>query len=99
MKNANIIKEQLGVAQGTAANRLKKKIMFDFVQRLGLDNCHQCGEKIQTAKELSVEHIKPYLHSGKAEELYFDLNNIAFSHFKCNCGAGGAAKRKSYNGK
>ncbi len=79
---------QLGMAQGTAANRLRKQIMFSLMQTLEIDNCHQCGEKIKHVKNLSIEHIIPWLDSGEAVSLYFDINNIAFSHLSCNSRAG-----------
>lgn len=43
--------------------------------------------KINTVEELSIEHKTPWLNSNNPKELYFDLNNIAFSHLSCNIGA------------
>ena len=78
---------QLGVPYGTARNILNKKILFSFVQRLGLDICHQCGKRIEDVDNLSVEHKTAWLHKPNARELFFDLDNIAFSHHKCNSAA------------
>lgn len=75
---------QLGMPYGTACNKLKKDLLFNFAQRLGLDSCHQCGEKIATPDELSIEHKTPFLHSDNPVKLFFNLNNIAFSHQSCN---------------
>ena len=78
---------QLGIPYGTARNMLNKRIMFSMVQRLGLDTCHRCGQPIEDVDDLSVEHKKAWLYEPNARELFFDLDNIAFSHHKCNSGA------------
>jgi hypothetical protein len=86
--------EQLGMAYGTAANRLRKSILFKLIVAGGYDTCHRCGEKIETERELSIEHKVPWLDSEDPKGLFFDLNNIAFSHLSCNCRAstGGTPK-------
>lgn len=76
--------EQLGMSYGTAANRLKKNLMFKFAQELGKDDCYACGEKIETPSDLSVEHIEPWEGRENGTEKFWDLDNIAFSHLKCN---------------
>lgn len=82
-------KSQLGMAKGTAANKLRKMLLFNLIQRCGLDTCHRCGGKIETLRELSIEHKQAWLHSEDPVGLYFDLDNIAFSHLSCNSKAGG----------
>jgi len=47
-------------------------------------------------KELSIEHITPYLDSDDPKKLFFDLNNIAFSHLKCNSGAARQTKKTKH---
>lgn len=76
--------EQLGMSRGCAATRLRKMILFSFVQKLGLDRCFQCGKRIESLAEFSVEHKVPWLDSEDPVALFFDLDNIAFSHLKCN---------------
>jgi hypothetical protein len=73
---------QLGMFYGTAAARLKKMVMFNLLQRLGEDDCFKCHKKIETPEELSLEHKENWLHNDTA--LFWDLNNISFSHLKCN---------------
>lgn len=73
---------QLGMNHTTARSRLVKNIMFDMVRRLDEDNCFRCGVKIGSPDELSIEHRIPWLHNSPA--LFWDLNNIAFSHLACN---------------
>lgn len=80
-------RDQLGMHPATAAHKLKKKIMFSMMCVLGLDTCWQCGKKIETVDDLSVEHKIPWLDSDDPVGLYFDLNNIAFSHLSCNSGS------------
>lgn len=75
---------QLGISYGTACNRLRKQIMFDLVKRCGLDDCYKCRKKIKTIEEFSIEHKTSWLHSDNPVNLFFDLDNISFSHLKCN---------------
>jgi hypothetical protein len=72
---------------GTATQKLRKMILFKLVQELDLDWCYQCGNKIENIKNLSIEHKKPWLDSDNPIENFFNLNNIAFSHLKCNISA------------
>lgn len=83
-KRAEKIKEQLGMSQGTAVHRLRKNLMFAFAQRLGLDTCYACGNIIESAKELSIEHKEPWEGREGGEELFWSHDNIAFSHTSCN---------------
>ena len=80
--------EQLGMAYGTAAHRLRKAIMWKYVCEAGDNICFQCKEEIKRIDDLSVEHKKPWLDSNDPIKLYFDLNNVTFSHLSCNCRAG-----------
>lgn len=84
--NTNNVKreEQLGIKFGTATHRLRKLIMFDFVKRLNLDICFQCHQKITDINSFSIEHKIPYLDAENVKELFFSLENIAFSHLSCN---------------
>ena len=80
--------EQLGMPHGTAANKLRKAILFSLLEETGKNICFQCGEKIGHMTEMSIEHKEPWLDSGDPVRLFFDLRNIAFSHLTCNIGAG-----------
>ena len=77
-------KEQLGIDPSTAANQLKKIILFNFVKINHLDICFHCNEIIKTADELSIEHKIPWLDSEDPKGLFFNLDNIAYSHLICN---------------
>lgn len=93
--------EQLGMNPSTAQNRLKKDILFSLIKKLDLHLCYQCKKKINSVEELSIEHKVPWLDSDNPKELFFDLDNIAFSHLKCNISAARKAthahpSRKAY---
>ncbi len=95
MKNNNIKKtEQLGMPFGTASHRLRKTILFSLVKKLKENYCFQCGAEIENEEQLSIEHKVPYLDSEDPKNLFFDLDNIAFSHLNCNIGA---AKRAEHS--
>lgn len=74
--------QQLGMPFGTAANRLRKVLLFDMAQRLGEDNCFRCGDSIENVDEFTIEHKVPWFNHNS--ELFWALDNISFSHSKCN---------------
>ena len=83
MNNTNIKKQQqLGLPFGTASARLKLTILFNLVQKTNQDICFKCDKKIETPDELSIEHKKVWL--DVSPDLFWALDNIAFSHRKCN---------------
>lgn len=83
--------KQLGMSVGSARNKLHKSILFKLICDTNQNKCYQCGEIIESVDDLSIEHKEPWLHKDNAIDLYFDLNNIAFSHLSCNVSA---AKRR-----
>lgn len=91
-------RKQLGMPHGTAANKLRKAIMFDLIKKAGKNICFQCGETIDNISNLSIEHKIPWLDSEDPAGLYFDLDNIAFSHLTCNCKAGRYTRKRTQHG-
>jgi hypothetical protein len=83
--------EQLGMSFGSACNRLRNSIMFDLVCSAGRNICFRCGQRIVSASDLSIDHKEPWL--GVDVCLFWNLNNIAFSHRSCNTDA----RRRSGN--
>ena len=80
---------------GTACHRLRKLILFAVLQRHGENVCFRCGEAIVGADDLSIEHKEPW--DGRDVALFWNLDNIAFAHRKCNVPHtfyGGRFKRK-----
>ena len=82
MNKIQVIKQQLGMSPSKARAQLLRRVLFDFIKRLSLDNCFQCGQKIEKLEELTLEHKIPWLH--KNPQLFWDIENIAFSHHICN---------------
>lgn len=87
MSSYNKKKSQLNMNPSTAAARLRKSLLFSMAQKLEEDYCFQCGAKIDSIDNFSIEHKIPWLDSDNPEELFFNLDNIAFSHLSCNCSA------------
>jgi hypothetical protein len=86
MKDNNARKsEQLGMPFGTANGKLRKIILFDLVKRFDLNGCYRCGGPIEIIEEFSIEHKKAWLDVDP--DLFWDLDNIAFSHLNCNVSA------------
>ena len=84
--------KQLGIDPSTASNRLKKNLLFEFAKRLDMHWCYQCAAEIKDSDNFSIEHKTPWLHSEDPKGLFFDIDNIAFSHKSCNYSA--ARKRQ-----
>lgn len=74
--------QQLGMNASTASARLVKDILFMYVVSSG-QVCYRCGGKLDRAT-FSIEHITPWLDSEDPVRLFFDLDNIGFSHLRCN---------------
>lgn len=72
----------LGMPAGTANGRLRKNILFHLLKRLGENKCFKCGDAIDKVEDLSIEHKEPW--EGRSAELFWNIENIAFSHLKCN---------------
>jgi hypothetical protein len=80
-KKAN---KQLGISFDKARNILNRNILFDLVKKLKLDFCARCKHQIKIVDDLTIDHLKPWLDSTAPVKLFFSLNNIGFSHAKCN---------------
>ena len=75
--------ELLGMSHGTAHNRLRKLVLFDVLKRHKENICFRCGKEIEQIDELSIEHKVPWERRDNPE-LFWDLNNVTFSHMACN---------------
>ena len=76
--------DTLGMPHGTAAHKLRKLILFDLLVKSLKAHCFKCASPIESADDLSIEHVLPWEGRENGKELFFDLNNIMFSHLKCN---------------
>jgi hypothetical protein len=86
--------QTLGLPLGTASNRLRKSILFKLIKKCGEDLCYRCNKQIESVEQLSIDHKEDWLYSDKPIQLFYDLENIAFSHLKCNVELSGARKKK-----
>jgi hypothetical protein len=73
----------LGIPHGTAQHRLRKNILFHTLKKFGENKCFKCEKDIESSDDLSIEHKKAW-QSGGSPALFWDMENIAFSHLKCN---------------
>lgn len=87
--------KQLGINPSTASGRLIKDLLFNFVIEAG-HVCFRCGRPLNR-ETFSIEHIVPWLDSEIPTELFFDRDNIAYSHLSCNVGA--ARRNKVHDSK
>ena len=74
--------DQLGMPFGTASARLRKIILFSLLKKHNENICYRCNKLIETINELTIDHKEPWL--DKDINLFWDINNIAFSHHNCN---------------
>jgi hypothetical protein len=85
---------QLGMNPSTASQRLIKDLLFKFVSEAG-HTCHQCGGEL-TRMNFSVEHKTPWLDSDDPVGMFFDLENVSFSHRSCNASAARRPRQKYF---
>lgn len=77
-------KDQLGMAISTARSRLLKTLLFRALVSSNDDTCYRCNGKIESEDSMSMEHKIPWYNSENPIELFFDLDNVSFSHLSCN---------------
>lgn len=76
---------QLGMPFGTANARLRKALLFKLIKKYNEDICYRCKNPINAINELSIEHKIPWF--GNSPDLFWDLDNVTFSHLSCNVAA------------
>ncbi len=77
---------QLGMTYGKAYNRLLKDVLWMLIVEADRYKCCRCGQYM-TREDFTIEHIEPWLHAEDPVKLFFSLENIGFSHHKCNMDA------------
>lgn len=85
---------QLGMNFATAAGRLRADLLFKFVALSG-ERCFRCNGEL-TRENFSIEHKKPWLDADNPKDRFFDLENIAFSHHKCNAASARRTMKKYF---
>ena len=88
--------ELLGMPHGTANNRLRKSLLYQFAGLLGKLECYRCGKMITSIDDFSIEHKNSWAYVKNPVQEFFNLENIAFSHLFCNSSAGFRPMKK-YN--
>jgi len=73
-----------GMPRGTANSKLRKKILFELLRKIGANKCRHCGLDIVLSEDLAIEHLQDWKDN---QDLFWMLNNIAFSHLDCSSGA------------
>ena len=74
--------KQLGMPLGTATAKLRKMVLFTILSKHKENYCYRCGQEITSCDDLSMEHKIAWLDNDP--DLFWDLDNIAFSHLNCN---------------
>lgn len=76
--------KQLGMNHSTASNRLVKDLLWSYIVKEEQNFCYHCNEEMDR-ESFSIEHKIPWLDSEEPKTLFFELENISFSHLSCNC--------------
>jgi hypothetical protein len=77
----------LGEPHGTANSRLRKMLLFRYVQFAEHDACYRCGFKIERVEDFSIEHKESWQKAANPRAAFFDLTGVLFSHLRCNVAA------------
>ncbi len=80
--------KQLGKPFTSCRAVLDRLILFNLLKRLEENFCYRCEKEIKSVNEFSVEHKISWVDSDNPKELFWSMDNIAFSHLSCNCRAG-----------
>lgn len=79
--------EALGMSFSKASHMMRKKLLFFLAKKCDMDTCFRCNMKIESLDDFSIEHKESWQNSDDPKKMYFDMENIAFSHHRCNCSA------------
>ncbi len=74
----------LGMSITAARNRLMRMILFELAKECGRSKCYRCNQEIEDIAEFSIEHKVSWMDSPYPRSAFFNLNNVSFSHFRCN---------------
>lgn len=69
-----------------AYDKMRNIIFFETFKKSGKNICCRCGNKIETCKEFTLDHVIPWRNKPKEEalKLLVDKDNIKFAHKQCN---------------
>jgi hypothetical protein len=83
-------KSELGLLPTTANLRLSRSLLFNYAKRLGMGNCFRCGKEIISIEDFTLDHKQEWRHNDP--RLFWDIDNIAFSHQLCNASSNRVAR-------
>lgn len=81
MRNSEKFKEQIGLSVSTARNRLIKLLVSKMLDERG-EVCFRCGKPLNG--DWTIDHVENWLDSDDPVALFFDVENVAYSHHACN---------------
>lgn len=58
--------------------------MFELAKRCSMETCYRCGMKIENFEDFTIDHKESWLLSDEPAKMFYSMDNIAFSHAKCN---------------
>lgn len=73
-------KAKLGMSPSAARDRLTRQLLWREIKDTP---CYRCGEAM-SLETYSIEHVVPWLNSEAPIDVYFNLDNVSFSHSVCN---------------
>lgn len=83
MSDKNAVRSlKLGMNFMTARGALQRDLLFKFAVDAG-HTCFRCGEQLER-ENFSIDHKSNWSEAEDPKKAYFDLDNIAFSHHRCN---------------
>jgi AP2 domain. len=91
--------EILGESIDGAWYKLRKMILFNQAKESGKDICCRCHKKIENIDEFSIDHIESWEKSYDPKKSFYDMNNIAYSHERCNYLNDGSQRFRIFNSK
>jgi len=77
------LSKMLGMSRTTARHRLYRNLIWDMFTKLHGRICYRCKGPLHN-DDWHIDHIQPWAIASKPAEMYFNLENIALSHSKCN---------------
>ncbi len=77
-------REQLGLSYPAASYRLIRKLLFSLLVESKRAICLRCKQPIDSVEDMTIDHMIPWRNKADAQELFYDIENIAFSHPRCN---------------
>lgn len=76
--------------KGLSSGVLIKRLLFRELEKSGPISCYRCGKPI-AVDDFTIDHKNR--HEGDPS-VWWDLDNIAYSHYSCNAAHNGASEKR-----